>query len=102
MLKPSSLRAPVLHQLEKLFMHAGICGEFGMESGSHEFALAYQDWIAVERRQDLNILAGGRNFRCANKDHFQRLFAECAAALLDKALNLSSVSVPAHADVHNT
>src|SRR5215472_11328189 len=92
--------APVLHQLEKLLVHARVRGKLGMEGASHGLALPDQDGIAAVGRQHFHIPTGGNNLRSANKDHLHGLGAERGFPLPDGTVKLPSIGVASHADIH--
>jgi hypothetical protein len=86
-------------QLEKPLVHARIVGQFGVERGDEEAALAEENRLAVEFGQYLDLRACIAESRRADEDPPERLVMTREFEIGLEARNLPSIGVTVNGDV---
>ena len=81
-------------QINKGLMNATVIrGEFGMECGGHEFALAHKGGLFIAMGENFDVGSGLKDARGADEDHFELVAGEFGVREKDGRVDLPSVCV---------
>jgi len=82
-------------------MDAGVFGQFGMEGCYQDMILTGNDRLAVESRQNLNIIAEPSYLGGTDEDHYDvfGLSVQIDLPLFGKGIDLPSIGVSGYVDI---